>query len=94
MLLLSIYVNIITIVKRFLLLFWDPACYTLRGKEGMDQNEFMTSAEVEKYLAISRTILWKLRLSGDLRFVRYRRKIYYRKADVERFIEKHSFGPK
>ena len=87
---LSTYIDFLTLSSDFFFFFGGRVDILW----GMDQSEFMTSAEVEKYLAISRTTLWKLRLSGELRFVRYRRKIYYRKGEIEKFVEEHSFGPK
>jgi excisionase family DNA binding protein len=50
----------------------------------------MTSKEARVYLSISHTTLWKLMNNREIPFIRFNRKVLFKKADLDAFIEAHT----
>jgi len=60
----------------------------------MNEDRFMTSKEARTYLSISHTTLWKLMNNREIPFVRFNRKVLFRKSELDAFIEAHTVPKK
>ena len=60
----------------------------------MEKHENMTPVEVMDYLRISRTSLHRLMKSGTFPYMKLARKVLFRKADIDRFLESKLVKPK
>jgi len=56
-----------------------------------ESGEYLSESELAKLLKVSRTFLWRLRSKGrGPRFVMMERKILYRMAEVNRWVEENT----
>jgi excisionase family DNA binding protein len=49
--------------------------------------EILTKKEVCDYLRISESVLNKLMKSGELPFIKFERRVVFRRSDIEKFLE-------
>jgi len=61
----------------------------------MDENERMTTTEAASYLGVSyRTlVMWRYKKIFGLPFVRVGRRIYYRRRDLDEWLEQRREAP-
>jgi hypothetical protein len=60
---------------------------------GVTETQYMTAEEVKKYLRVGTNTLQKFRRLG-LRHIKIDRKLFFRRADVDAFMESHLVEPK
>ena len=53
----------------------------------LEQDELLTELELEAFLDVSRTTVWRLRREAGLPFGRVGRQYRYRKSDVLRWLQ-------
>ena|SRR5215213_3275877 len=65
-----------------------------KGKQGMRQEseqEFITINQLQSILSVGRTTAYGLVSSGELRAIKVGRAIRVRRADLDRWAERHSY---
>ena len=55
--------------------------------------EYLTNAEAQTYLGLSKATLARYRADGTLRYSKVGQSVYYRLADVEALLDRHTVGP-
>lgn len=56
------------------------------------RQEWLCEKDTRAFLGVSRGTLYKYRKVGVLPFTKFQRKIYYRKVDLEQFLENNFSG--
>jgi len=59
----------------------------IKPKQSESKSELMSVDEVCDLLKVSKPTLWRWRKHGDIPFVKYGRKVWFKKTDIDRFIE-------
>ena len=62
------------------------------GPGASEREPLMTRPEVARYMSVSERTIWALTTSGALKHIRIGRAVRYRRADVDRFLERHTRG--
>jgi excisionase family DNA binding protein len=61
--------------------------------QASQEQEFLTPKQAAAYLRVSKSYLDKLRVyGGGPKFLRFGRKILYRRSDLDRWVEQRCFG--
>lgn len=70
------------LIEEFKLLFNPGACQE-------DKKDWLTNAETQKLLSISRTKLYQLRKEGELPYSTIGGRVYYRLEDINNLLNKN-----
>ncbi|MCC6825244.1 MAG: helix-turn-helix domain-containing protein [Acidobacteria bacterium] len=54
-----------------------------------EQSDLLTQKEAEEFLRLSPLSIWRYRKRGELPFVRFGKKLLFRRADLIAFIERN-----